>query len=50
MHRPAYPYLSLGRAPEFSVAFGLNDDDWLARNKVDADLSDDGPQTSLQLV
>lgn len=50
LHRPAYPYLSLGRAAEFSVSFGLNDDDWLSREGMDADLSDDGRQTSLQLA
>lgn len=50
MHRPAYPYLSFGRATEFSFAFGLNDEDWLAREKADAELTDDGPQASFELV
>lgn len=50
MHRPAYPYLSFGRVAEFPLSVGLNDKDWLARERADAQLTDEGPQASFELV
>lgn len=50
MHRPPYPFLAFDRGVAFTLSYGLNDADWLARQKVDKDLTQGDPQATLVLV
>jgi len=40
MYRPEYPYLGFGSALDFGLSVGLNDVDWLEREKKDLALSE----------
>jgi len=50
LHSPEYPFLGFGPAETCALSVGLNDDDWLARERGDRAAAENAAQGSLQLV
>lgn len=50
LHMPDYPYLAFGQAETCSIPVGLNDADWLERERGDKVATSNGAQGALELV